>query len=46
METRATPNLIGARYRTEGLLGEGGMARVWDAFDERLQPGGDQDPTT
>jgi eukaryotic-like serine/threonine-protein kinase len=35
VQTRAAP-LIGGRYRIEGLLGEGGMARVFDAFDERL----------
>jgi eukaryotic-like serine/threonine-protein kinase len=37
VETRSAPPLIGGRYRIDGMLGEGGMARVFDAFDERLE---------
>ncbi len=37
METRTAPSLLGGRYRIDGMLGEGGMARVFDAFDERLE---------
>jgi serine/threonine protein kinase len=29
--------VIGGRYRIHGLLGEGGMARVYDGFDQRLE---------
>ncbi len=37
METSAAHGVIGGRYRLHGLLGEGGMARVFDAFDQRLE---------
>ena len=37
VETRTAPSLVGGRYRIDGMLGEGGMARVFDAFDERLE---------
>jgi eukaryotic-like serine/threonine-protein kinase len=32
-----TGELIGSRYRLEGIAGAGGMATVWRAYDERLQ---------
>src|ERR1700736_5329920 len=37
VETRAEAAVIGGRYRIYGLLGEGGMARVYDGFDQRLE---------
>ncbi len=37
VEARAAAGIIGGRYRISGLLGEGGMARVFDAFDDRLE---------
>ena len=37
VEPRTSAPVIGGRYRIDGLLGEGGMARVFDAFDERLE---------
>jgi eukaryotic-like serine/threonine-protein kinase len=37
MESLATSVVVGGRYRLDGLLGEGGMARVFDAFDLTLE---------
>jgi serine/threonine-protein kinase len=36
VQSRTAAWVIGGRYRIDGLLGEGGMARVFGAFDERL----------
>jgi serine/threonine protein kinase len=37
MESLATSVVVGGRYRLDGVLGEGGMARVFDAFDLKLE---------
>ncbi len=37
MESLATSVVLGGRYRLDGVLGEGGMARVFDAFDLTLE---------
>ena len=45
MESLATSVVLGGRYRLDGVLGEGGMARVFDAFDLTLErPVRGQDP--
>jgi eukaryotic-like serine/threonine-protein kinase len=37
MESLATSVVVGGRYRHDGVLGEGGMARVFEAFDLTLE---------
>ena len=36
MRSQAAEGIVGGRYLVDGQLGNGGMARVFDAFDERL----------
>ena len=36
MKSQAAEGIVGGRYLVDGQLGQGGMARVFDAFDERL----------
>ena len=37
VEPRTVAPVMGGRYRIGGVLGEGGMARVFDAFDQHLE---------
>jgi serine/threonine-protein kinase len=37
VKSQAAEGIVGNRYLVDGQLGQGGMARVFDAFDERLQ---------
>ena len=37
VEPRTAAPVIGGRYRIGGLLGQGGMARVFEAFDQHLE---------
>jgi Protein kinase domain len=37
MASLAASVVVGGRYRLDGVLGEGGMARVYDAFDLTLE---------
>lgn len=37
MQSRTATWVLGGRYRVDGLLGEGGMARVYGGFDQRLE---------
>ena len=36
MKPQTAEGVVGGRYLVDGQLGQGGMARVFDAFDERL----------